>query len=58
MELIKIWWLPVLAAVFLVGMMLYGHYRGFVRVALTLTSFVLSIVVVRIVTPQVTLFLK
>ncbi len=48
----------MLVAVFLVGMMLYGHYRGFVKIALTLTSFVVSIVVVRLVTPQVTLFLK
>ncbi len=48
----------MLVAVFLVGMMLYGHYRGFVKIALTLTSLVVSIVVVRLVTPQVTLFLK
>ncbi len=58
MEFIRMWWLPVLVAVFLVGMMLYGHYRGFVKIALTLTSLIVSIVVVRIVTPQVTLFLK
>ena len=40
-------WLFVVVAVYLVSMVLYGHYRGFVRLAVSAVSLVLSLGVVR-----------
>ena len=34
-------WLFVVVAVYLVSMVLYGHYRGFVRLAVSAVSLVL-----------------
>ena len=39
-------WLFVVVAVYLVSMVLYGHYRGFVRLAVSAVSLVLSLGVV------------
>ena len=36
MEMIMENWLSVGTAVFLIGMMLYGHYRGFIRQAVAI----------------------
>ena len=36
-------WLFVVVAVYLVSMVLYGHYRGFVRLAVSAVSLVLSL---------------
>ena len=40
-------WLFVVVAVYLVSMVLYGHYRGFVRLAVSAVSLVLSFILVR-----------
>ena len=32
MEILSSRWLEVAVAVYLIGMMLYGHYRGFIKI--------------------------
>lgn len=54
MEIIMEHWLSLLAGIFLIGMVLYGHYRGFLRMAVNLIALILSIGIVRIATPYIT----
>lgn len=54
MEFLMEHWLAVGVGVFLLSMVLYGHYRGFLRLALTMTALILSLIVVRVTTPYVT----
>ena len=58
MEIIIGHWLSIVAGAFLLAMILYGHYRGFLRAAVTLLAFILSVVIVRVATPYVTTWLK
>ncbi len=58
MEFITEHWLSLGVAVYLLAMVLYGHYRGFLRTAVTFAALVLSVVTVRIAMPYVTSFLK
>ena len=51
-------WLPIAAAVFLIGMVLYGHHRGFLRQGVSVGALVLTICLVKIVTPSVTEFIE
>ena len=51
-------WLPVVAGVFLVGMMLRGHYCGLLRQCVSLGALILTIVLVKVATPYMTGFLK
>ena len=51
-------WLSVGAGVFLIGMVLYGHYRGFLKQCVSLGALVLTIVIVKIATPYMTGFIK
>lgn len=51
-------WLAILVGGFLLGMVLYGHYKGFIHMAVTLTALILSFVAVKVITPDVTVFLK
>lgn len=51
-------WLSIGAAIFLAGMVLYGHYRGFLRIAVTMSALVISIVFVRATAPYMTSYLK
>lgn len=51
-------WLEILAAVYLVGMVLYGHYRGFIRLCVSALALVISLVSVRVALPYVTSWLK
>lgn len=46
-------WLPIVVGVFLVGMMLYGHYRGFLRQCISVGALVLTLVIVKFATPYV-----
>ena len=39
-------WLETAVAVYLIGMVLYGHYRGFIRLAVSLVSLVAALLVV------------
>lgn len=51
-------WLAIGVAVFLLAMVLYGHYRGFLRLAVSLVALILTLIVVRIASPHVTNFLQ
>ena len=51
-------WLSIAAGVFLVGMMLDGHYRGLLRQCVSLGALVLTIITVKVATPYVTDFVK
>lgn len=51
-------WLPIAAGVFLIGMMLYGHYRGFLRQCVSIGALVITLAVVKLATPYVTDVLK
>ena len=35
LEMLSGRWLEVAVAAYLIGMMLYGHYRGFIRIAVS-----------------------
>lgn len=58
MEFVTEHWLSIGVGVFLLSMVLYGHYRGFLRMAVTMTALILSLVVVRVAMPYVTGVLK
>lgn len=61
MDIAAFWeenWLSILAACYLIGMMLYGHYRGFLRLAVSMAALLIALVGVRVMMPQVTAFLK
>lgn len=51
-------WLSFGAGIFLLCMVLYGHYRGFLRIAVTMSALVISVIVVQLATPHITTFLK
>lgn len=54
MEFLTEHWLAVGVSVFWLSMVLYGHYRGLVRIAVTMLALVLSLVGTRIAMPCVT----
>lgn len=58
MEFFMEHWLSVGTAVFLLAMTLYGHYRGFLKIAVSMSALILSLVIVRLATPYVTNFMK
>lgn len=58
MEFLMQHWLSVAAGIFLLAMVLYGHYRGFLRIALTMSALIISIFVVRVTIPYATNYLK
>lgn len=58
MEIIVEHWLSFGAGVFLLLMVLYGHYRGFLRIAVAMSAMVISVAVVQMATPHITTFLK
>lgn len=53
MEVIMENWLSVGTAVFLLAMMLYGHYRGFIRQIVAVGAIVVAIVLTNLLMPQV-----
>lgn len=58
MEFITEHWLSVGTGVFLLAMVLYGHYRGFLRMAVSLAALILSMVVVRVAMPYITTYVR
>lgn len=46
-------WFPLLVAVFILGMMLYGHTCGFLRLAVSLAALLITVVLVRLTLPYV-----
>lgn len=57
MEFLTKHWLSVGTAVFLLAMVLYGHYRGFLRIAVSMVALITTLVIVRMGTPYMTNFL-
>lgn len=57
MEFLTKHWLSVGTAVFLLAMVLYGHYRGFLRIAVSMVALIATLVIVRIGTPYMRNFL-
>lgn len=51
-------WLEAAVAVYLVGMVLYGHYKGFIRLAVSATALALTLIAVHVAMPHVTEWLK
>ena len=58
MEILSSRWLEVAVAVYLVGMMLYGHYRGFIKIAVSVLSLFITLFAVRVAIPQTTAWLE
>lgn len=58
MEFLAEHWLSAGTAAFLIAMVLYGHYRGFLRLAVSMTALILTLVVVHAAMPYVTDFLR
>ena len=51
-------WLEIAVAVYLIGMMLYGHYKGFIRMAVSAAALLITFGAVHVALPQVTDWLK
>ena len=51
-------WLEIAVAVFLIGMVLNGHYKGFIRLAVSMVAFVATLVIVNMAMPKVSVMLK
>ena len=51
-------WLEIAAAIYLLVMVLYGHYKGFIRLAVSATALLITLVVVNYAMPHVTEWLK
>lgn len=51
-------WLSVAVGLYLLGMILYGHHRGFIRLAVSLLAVLVSLTIVRFALPSVTGYLK
>ena len=61
MDAVKIFsqhWLEILTGAYLLGMVLYGHYKGFIRLAVSAMALLITLVTVRIAMPYVTGWLK
>ena len=43
LEMLSSHWLEVAVAAYLIGMMLYGHYRGFIRIAVSVMSLFITL---------------
>ena len=51
-------WLEIAAAVYLLAMVLYGHYKGFIRRAVSAVAMIITLVAVNVAMPYVTDWLK
>ena len=51
-------WLEIAAAIYILGMILYGHYKGFIRLAVSASAMVITLISVHIAMPYVTGWLK
>lgn len=51
-------WLEIAVGIFLTGMMLYGHYKGFLRLAVSAAALIATLVIVNVAMPEVSSFLK
>lgn len=51
-------WLTIVVGVYLAGMVLYGHYKGFIRLAVSVVALIATLVIVNMAMPVVTNYLK
>lgn len=51
-------WLPIAAGVFLLAMILYGHHRGFIRLAVSMVALIAALAIVHVSMPKITGYLK
>ena len=51
-------WLSIAVAVYLIGMVLYGHYKGFIKLAVSAVALIITFATIHVAMPQVTDFLK
>lgn len=51
-------WLEIITLVYLVGMILYGHYRGFIRLAVSALALIITLISVRLVLPYASEWIK
>jgi len=51
-------WLSLLVVVYLIGMMLYGHDRGFLKLAVSMFALILTVYLVKVTLPHVTSYLR
>lgn len=51
-------WLSIAVAVYLIGMVLYGHYKGFIKLAVSAVALIITFAAIHVAMPQVTDFLK
>lgn len=51
-------WLSIAAGVYLLSMILYGHYRGFIRLAVSMVALIAALTIVHVSMPKVTEYLK
>ena len=58
MEILSSRWLEVAVAVYLIGMMLYGHYRGFIKIAVSAMSLFITLFAARVAIPQAAAWLR
>ena len=58
MEILSSRWLEVAVAVYLIGMMLYGHYRGFIKIAVSAMSLFITLFAARVASPQTAAWLE
>lgn len=57
-EFLQKHWLSLFVGSYLAGMALYGHYRGFLRLSVSMAALLLSLGAVRIAMPPLTALLK
>lgn len=51
-------WLQTAVGIYLLGMVLYGHYRGFLRLAVSMTALVVTLAAVHVAMPYVGTFIR
>lgn len=51
-------WLSIVVGIYLMAMVLYGHYKGFIRLAVSMVALVATLMIVNVAMPQVSVFLK
>lgn len=51
-------WVEIVVAVYLLGMILYGHYKGFIRLAVSMATLIVTLIIVHVAMPKVTVFIK
>ncbi len=47
-------WLSIAVAVYLIGMVLYGHYKGFIKLAVSAVALIITFATIHVAMPQVT----